>query len=65
DYYKELQERIKLKRQRVTAYANLCFLLGTSALVERLFSSAKCVMTESWNRLRAVLFEVSMFLKTN
>ncbi|KAG6949662.1 hypothetical protein JG687_00014712 [Phytophthora cactorum] len=38
---------------------------GTSASVERLFSSAKYVMTERRNRMTPVLFEAMTFLKTN
>ncbi|KAG6943101.1 hypothetical protein JG688_00017782 [Phytophthora aleatoria] len=38
---------------------------GTSASVERLFSSVKYVMTKHRNQMTPVLFKVIMFLKTN
>jgi hypothetical protein len=40
-------------------------MLGTFASIERLFSSAKSVMTDRRNRLGTLLFEAIMFLKTN
>ena len=55
----------KTEKDQVVEREDLRYMLGTSASIERLFSSAKCVMTDRRNRLGTLLFEEIMFLKTN
>ncbi|KAF1785074.1 hypothetical protein GQ600_381 [Phytophthora cactorum] len=46
EYYDELQERKRLRREHVTAYEDFRYMLGTSAPVERLFSTAKYMLKD-------------------
>jgi hypothetical protein len=64
--------QIQLKRRRLNEfsteqhqYMNLEHLPGTSVTLERLFSSAKFVLTDARNRTSPVLFEALIFLQKN
>ncbi|KAG6972787.1 hypothetical protein JG688_00003836, partial [Phytophthora aleatoria] len=63
EYYDELQERKRLRREHVTAYEDFRYMLGTSAPVERLFSTAKYMLKDRRKRMGPIVFG-ALFLKT-
>ncbi|KAK1931473.1 hypothetical protein P3T76_013229 [Phytophthora citrophthora] len=64
-YASALRERKRQKPTHPDEYADLRFIAGTSASVERLFSSAKHVLSSTRKRLTPVNFEKILFIKQN
>ena len=66
-----MRERIRKRKAGVlevnlsSPYKNVDFICGSAAEVERLWSLAKNVLTNSRSRLTPVLFETLLFLKVN
>jgi len=63
-----IAEIIKKKKRKVQAtsqYINLDFILGSTALIERLFSTAGHISSDDRQRLTPYLLEPILFLKVN
>ena len=66
-----MKDRIKKRKAGVieadltSPYKNVDFICGSAAEVERLWSIAKYILTDTRSRLTSAMFETILFLKTN
>jgi hypothetical protein len=62
-------ELLRVNRRRIdnvpSLYADLAFVLPTSNVVERLFSVAKYILTDTRKHMHPINFEMVIFLRTN
>ena len=66
-----MKDRIKKQKAGVievdltSPYKNVDFICGSAAEVERLWSIAKYILTDTRSRLTSAMFKTILFLKTN
>ena len=66
-----MKERMKkrktgvMENTKASPYKNVDFICGSAAEVERLWSVAKCILTDNRAKLTPAMFEALLFLKTN
>ena len=59
-----LEKRRKVSN-KVSQYLNIRFVVGYTAVVEHLFSSAKFVLSQNWWGMTTQIFECLLFVKFN
>jgi hypothetical protein len=65
-----MNEKIAKRKRDATdtgndEHVNVSWVLGSAAEVERLWSVAKCILTETWRQMDPAMFETIIFLKIN
>ncbi|OQR87252.1 hypothetical protein ACHHYP_09320 [Achlya hypogyna] len=60
-----LRKRRRQLDPEATAYVKTTFILPTSNIVERLFSVAKHILTDSRKHMQPIYFEMIVFLRVN